>query len=285
MNNQLRTLLLLGGLSALLIAVGSMLGGKSILLFTVFAIVMNVGAYYYSDKLVLKMHGAREVTAEDAPKLHSMVRELALRAQLPMPKVYVIQSPEANAFATGRNPENSAVAFTEGIMRTLNERELRGVAAHELAHIKNRDILVSTIAAVAASAISGVANMLQFSALFGGARDEEGGASGGQQLLMMFLAPLAATLIQMGISRSREYMADELGAKICGDPNALADALEGLHRRAEQVHSTFQPATASLYIVNPFSGVGGLMNLFSTHPPMEKRVALLRQMRLGSFAA
>ncbi len=283
--NQLRTILLMGGMTALLIGVGSLLGGNSILFFTAFALIMNVGAYYYSDKLVLKMHGARQVTEQDAPGLYRMVQDLALRAQLPMPKVFIIPSAESNAFATGRNPENGAVAFTEGIMRQLNERELRGVAAHELAHIKNRDILVSTIAAVAASAISGVANMLQFNALFGGGRDGEEGGSGAQQLLVMLIAPLAATLIQMGISRSREYMADELGAKICGDPGALADALEALHHRAERVHSGFQPATASLYIVNPFAGVGGLMSLFSTHPPMEKRVALLRQMERGSYAA
>ncbi|MBX7143297.1 MAG: zinc metalloprotease HtpX [Oligoflexia bacterium] len=285
MSNQIRTFVLLGALSALLIAIGGLLGPGYVLPFTIFAVLMNLGAYYFSDSIVLRMHGAREVSPSEGGRLYSIVQELSQRAQLPMPRVYIIPSAEANAFATGRNPEHGVVAVTEGILRILDERELRGVIAHELAHIKNRDILISTIAAIGAAAISSLAQALQFAALFG-SRDSESQQGGAvQSLALIILAPLAATLLQMGISRSREYMADRLGAEICGDPEGLARALERLHRRTEMVESQFQPATASLYIVNPFAAAGGILHLFSTHPPVERRIELLQAMMRGQVAA
>jgi heat shock protein HtpX len=224
------------------------------------------------------MHGAQEVTPEQAPALHRLVDELARRAQIPKPRVCVMPGEQPNAFATGRNPQHGVVAVTEGIMRLLTERELRGVLAHELAHIKNRDILVSSIAAVIAAAVGYIANALAFSSLLGGNQeDEEESGSGAGGLLMMFVAPMLATLIQLGISRAREYMADETGAKISGDPEALARALEKLeHGAAVFPAETAQPATASLFIVNPLAGGSRMLNLFSTHPPMEERIRRLR---------
>lgn len=281
MKNQLKTLFLLGGLSALLISFGSVLGPGYFYGFTALALIMNLGAYFFSDRIVLKMHGAQEVTPDQAPMLHRMVDELARRAQIPKPRVCIMPGEQPNAFATGRNPQHGVVAVTEGIMRLLTERELRGVIAHELAHIKNRDILVSSIAAVIAAAVGYIANALSFATLFGGSSqesDEEEG-SGAGSLLMVFVAPLLATLIQLGISRAREYMADETGAAISGDPEALARALEKLEQGAAILPAeTAQPATASLFIVNPLTGGSRLMNLFSTHPPMGERIQRLRGM-------
>lgn len=277
MLNQIKTIVLLGLLSVVLIGIGGMLGKGGLLFMTLFALVMNVGAYFFSDKLVLKMTGAREVSDAEAPELHAIVRELSQRASIPMPRVCIIPSDQPNAFATGRNPEHGVVAVTEGVMRLLSRRELRGVLAHELAHISNRDILVSSIAATIATAVSSIANMLQFTAIFGG-NDEEGGSPAGA-LAMAFVAPIAAMMLQFGVSRSREYLADEGGARISGDPGALADALEKLDYVAARVPSaTPAPATASLFIVNPFSGVGGVLRLFSTHPSTEERVRRLRAM-------
>ncbi|MBY0280413.1 zinc metalloprotease HtpX [Candidatus Binatia bacterium] len=287
LNNQLKTILLLGGLSAFLVAIGWTIGPGATWLFLGLALAMNVGAYFFSDKLVLRMHGARELAVEDAPGLHGMVEELAQRAGIPKPRVFLIDDPSPNAFATGRNPEKGVVAVTQGILELLDRRELRGVIAHELAHIKNRDILVATIAAAIASAVTYVAQAVSFSALLGGASEDEEEGSAANGLLVALVAPIAATLIQLGISRSREYLADESGATISGDPEALARALEKLSRGAELVPSeAAQPATASLYIVNPLSGAR-VARLFSTHPPMEERIERLRALaqRRSSLAA
>jgi heat shock protein HtpX len=285
LNNQLKTILLLGGLSAFLVAIGWTIGPGATWLFLGLALAMNVGAYFFSDKLVLRMHGARELAVADAPGLHGMVEELAQRAGIPKPRVFLIDDPSPNAFATGRNPEKGVVAVTQGILDLLDRRELRGVLAHELAHIRNRDILVATIAAAIASAVTYVAQAISFSALLGGSSDEEEEGSAANGLLVALVAPIAATLIQLGVSRSREYLADESGAAICGDPEALARALEKLSRGAELVPSeAAQPATASLYIVNPLSGAR-VARLFSTHPPMEERVARLRALARASLAA
>jgi heat shock protein HtpX len=281
MKNQLKTLFLLGVLSAILIGFGARLGPGYLYGFTALALVLNVGAYFFSDRLVLRMSGAQEVTPEQAPALHRMVDELAHRAGIPKPRVCIIPELHPNAFATGRNPEHGVVAVTEGIMRLLTERELRGVLAHELAHIKNRDILVSTIAATIAAAVGYLANALTFSSFFGGGSQddegEEGSAGGG--LLLALVTPFLAMLVQMGISRAREYMADEAGARIADDPEALASALAKLAQGAElmPMHSA-QPATASLFIVNPLTGGGSLMNWLSTHPPMDERIRRLRAM-------
>lgn len=290
MKNQLKTILLLGALSALLVAIGARLGPGAFWLFTALAVAINFAAYFWSDKLVLRMHGARELPVTDAPELHATVAELAARAGIPKPRVFLVDEPHANAFATGRNPEHAVVAVTRGIVELLDARELRGVLAHELAHVANRDILVASVAAGIATAVSHAANALAFSSLLGGGRDdEEGGGAGG--LGAMLVAPLAATLVQLGISRSREYLADERGARISGDPLALADALERLQRSAERVPTQARTAaTASLFIVNPFGAVAsGLAKLFSTHPPAEERIrrlrALARRERGGAFDA
>jgi heat shock protein HtpX len=274
MKNQLKTILLLGTLSALLVGIGGMMGGSYLYLFGALAVLMNFVGYFWSDKIVLKMSGARELAPNEAPWLHNMVEELSYAAQIPKPRVYLIPEPQPNAFATGRNPQNGAVAVTQGIVDLLNERELRGVIAHELAHIKNRDILVSSVAATMAMAITYVAHALQFAAIFGGGRDSEERGSGGG-LLVALVAPIAAMLVQLGISRSREYLADETGARISGDPVALASALRKLHMGAQRIPADVAPATASLFIVNPLAAGETLMNLFSTHPPMEKRIERL----------
>src|SRR5262245_35433727 len=282
MKNQLKTLFLLGVLSALLMSFGSVLGPSYFYGFTALALLMNLGAYFFSDRIVLKMHSAQEVTPEQAPALHQMVEELARRAQTPKPRVCIMPGEQPNAFATGRNPQHGVVAVTEGILRLLSERELRGVLAHELAHIKNRDILVATIAAAIAAAVGYIANALSFAAFFGGGQqnndsEEDSGTSG---LLLALVAPFLAMLIQMGISRAREYMADETGARISGDPEALASALAKLAQGAEEMSMhTAQPATASLFIVNPLTSGGSLLNWFSTHPPMGERIRRLREMK------
>ncbi|MCK0510106.1 zinc metalloprotease HtpX [Aromatoleum buckelii] len=274
--NWLKTSILMAGIVALFGAVGAMIGGRQgMLMALLFGGAMNVWAYWFSDKMVLRMYKARQVDEATSPYLYNMVRELAFRAQLPMPKVYIIDEAQPNAFATGRNPENAAVAATSGIMRMLSERELRGVMAHELAHVKNRDILISTISATVAGAISMLA---QFGMFFGG-RDEDR-PNLVLQIMVMLLAPLAAMVIQMAISRTREFGADSGGAAISGDPDALADALakmeaysKGIPMHAAEAH----PETAQMMIVNPLSG-GGLRGLFSTHPSTQERIARLRSM-------
>lgn len=280
MMNQLKTLLLLGALSAVLVAIGGALGPKYLYGFTALALLMNLGAYFFSDRIVLAMHHAQEVRPEEAPGLHRMVEELARAAAISKPRVFVIPEAQPNAFATGRNPERGVVAVTEGIVDMLGERELRGVLAHEIAHIKNRDILVATIAAGIAAAVTYIAHAAHFAALFGGGRhddgEERGSAAGG--ILLALVAPIAATLIQLGISRSREYLADQTGARLTGDPEGLARALEKLQRGAEHIPAHVEPATASLFIVSPLAGGRGLLSIFSTHPPMEERVARLRGM-------
>jgi heat shock protein HtpX len=236
---------------------------------------MNFGAYWFSDRIVLTMYRAKEVSEDEAPELHAMVRELAHRAGLPMPKVCVIGNNTPNAFATGRNPRHAAVAVTRGILRTLNQEELMGVLGHELTHIRNRDILISTVAATFAGAISIMASMARWGAIFGGGRDDNGGAG---NILFVFLfsaiAAIAALLIQMAISRSREYLADEGGARLVGEPRYLARALDKLHQGVARVPMQANPATAHSFIVNPLRG-GGVRSLFSTHPPMEKRIERL----------
>lgn len=278
MNNQLKTILLVGALSALVVGIGAAVAPSYVVLFGVLALAMNVGAYFWSDRLVLRMSGAREVTWREAPRLHELVADLSARAGIPKPRVAIIPSPQPNAFATGRNPKHGVVAVTEGILAILTERELRGVLAHELAHIKNRDILVSTIAAVMAGVVTSIANALSFAALFGSSDDEDGGGN----LLLALVAPIAATVVQLGISRSREYLADEAGARISGDPEALASALLKLEQAAHVLPSGAQPATASLYIVNPLRRAGSLLQLFSTHPSIDERVRRLRAMAAES---
>jgi heat shock protein HtpX len=273
MKNQLKTILLLGVLSALLVAGGAAFGEGAAYAMLGLAVLMNVGAFFFSDRLVLAMSRAQLLSEAEHPRLHHLVAELAARAGIPKPKIYLIQEAQPNAFATGRSPERGAVAFTQGILQMLNERELRGVVAHELAHIKNRDILVASVAATLAAAISSLGHLGFF---FGGHRDDEDGhpAAG---LLMMIVAPLAATLVQLGISRSREYLADETAAALTGDPEGLARALEKLELGTQAMPSDVASATASLYIANPFGGLGGMARWLSTHPPMGERIARLRQ--------
>jgi heat shock protein HtpX len=281
MLNRLKTTLLLSLLTVLMVLMGSALGGKTGMVFAfLMAAGMNFFSYWFSDKIVLRIYGAREVGPNDAPAFYGMVERLALKAKLPMPRVYIIPSESPNAFATGRNPRHAAVAATEGILRILTAEELEGVMAHELAHVQNRDILVSTIAATFAGAISMIGSMLQWGAILGAGRsndEEEGGGMIGA-LVMAIVAPLAAMLIQMAVSRSREYLADAAGARICGNPLALAGALRKLHNAAHAVPmQEARPASAHLFIVNPLTG-GSLRTLFSTHPPMEERIARLESM-------
>jgi heat shock protein HtpX len=276
MPNGLKTALLLGTLSALLLALGEVLGGANgLMLAFVFAALMNLGSYWFSDKIVLRMYRAVEVGPDH--QLYRIVQRLTVRAGLPMPKVYIIPDPSPNAFATGRNPSHAAVAATEGILRVLSEPELEGVIAHELAHVRNRDILISSIAATIAAAIMMVARMAQFGAMFGGygGRDDRGGGHNPIALIATIIfAPLAAMLIQMAISRSREFAADAAGAAIAGNPYGLAEALRKIDAISKRVPLDANPATAHMFIVKPFSG-GGLMSLFSSHPPTEARIAAL----------
>jgi len=278
--NYARTALLMAAMTGLFLALGWALGGQQgMTMALVVALAMNFFSYWFSDKLVLRMHGAREIAEADAPQFYGIVRELAQRAQMPMPKVYVMDNEQPNAFATGRNPKHAAVAVTSGIMQALPPRELEGVIAHELAHIKNRDILIASMAAMVAGAISAIVNFLQFSLLFGGGDDEGSPLGFIGTIAAIILAPLAAVVIQMAISRQREYVADATGAEFLGDPLPLADALVRLHRGAEVVPMQVNQAAAPLYIVNPLAGFGRKMSgLFSTHPPMEERVARLRAM-------
>ena len=279
--NQVKTYLLMVLLTILLVWVGSVLGGRNGAIFAfVIAAVMNFSVYWFSDRIVLKMYRAQEVTEAEAPGLHRMVRELVQRGRLPMPRVYIIQNDAPNAFATGRNPEHAAVAVTTGIMRLLSEDELKGVVAHELSHIRHRDILIGTIAATIAGAISVIATMARWGALFGGfgGDDNRGGAV---NLIAVFvlttLASLAAIIIQLAISRSREYHADEGGAKLSGNPLFLARALAKLDVGARRVPMEVNPSTAHMLIVNPLKG-SGVLRLFSTHPPIEERIRRLEAM-------
>jgi len=280
--NALRTTFLLALLTCLLVAAGGALGGKAGMTFALaMAGIMNFATYWFSDRIVLAMYGAQQVAESDYPELHAMVRQLALQAGIPMPKVYLIESDTPNAFATGRNPEHAAVAATTGILRILTREELLGVMAHELSHVRHRDILISSIAATIAGAITYLAHMAQWAAMFGGGRDsdDEGGGMIGL-LVMAILGPIAAMLIQMAISRSREYEADRGGALISGNPLHLAGALRKLDMASRQIPMHANPATAHMFIVNPLTG-GGLMSLFSTHPPMEERIRRLEQMAYG----
>jgi heat shock protein HtpX len=283
--NTTKTIVLMVGLTVLLVFLGGAFGGRQGMIYAfIFAFGMNMFSYWFSDKIVLRMYGAQEVTEAEAPMLWGVTHDLALKMNMPMPKVYVIPSDAPNAFATGRNPKHAAVAATEGIMRLLTREELEGVMAHELGHVRNRDILIGTIAAAFAGAISMLAHMAQWAMIFGGFggrrdRDEgAGGLIGG--ILMIILAPIAAALIQMAISRSREYEADATGARICGNPLWLANALRKLHAGSQRVSLNANPATAHMFIVNPLRG-GGLVNLFSTHPPLEDRIARLESMVYG----
>lgn len=281
MRSGIKTAVLMAGMTALFLGLGAAIGGTGGMIIALgIAVALNAGAYWYSDKMVLRMYNAQPADKNNAPQLVAMVEELAGRAGLPMPAVYIVEDDSPNAFATGRNPENAAVAATTGLLRLLDEREARGVMAHELAHIKNRDILISTISATIAGAISALANMAQFMMLFGGGDDEENPFGIVGLILMMIIAPIAASLIQMAISRAREYGADRGGAEISGDPEALARALEKLAKGAEaqpMKEAEEHPATAQMMIVNPLSGKD-LASLFTTHPPLEDRIQRLRQM-------
>ena len=281
MSNMLKTTLLLALLTGLIMWIGEFLGGsQGLVIAFVFAVVMNFGSYWFSDKLVLAMYNARPVGMNEAPDLYRIVQNLATRAQMPMPKLYIIPSDAANAFATGRSPEHAAVAVTEGIMRLMSWDELEGVLAHEISHVRNRDILISSIAATLAGVIMMLANMMRWAAIFGGVsrddREEGGGILG--LLAMTILAPLAATLIQLAISRSREYQADASGAELLHNGEPLARALEKLETAVERVPLQANPQTAHLFIVNPLTG-RSFANLFSTHPPLEDRIRRLREMR------
>ena len=283
MSNVLKTGLLLGVLTALFVLGGRAIAGEQgMIIGFVLAAVMNFVSYWFSDKIVLSMYGAQPVDEAQAPGLHAIVRRLATRAGIPMPRIYVIPSDTPNAFATGRNPQHAAVAVTEGIMRILDEDELEGVLAHELSHVTNRDVLISTIAATLAGAITYLAHMAQWAAFFGGRSrdDEEGGSNPLVMLLFAVLAPIAAMLVQLAVSRSREFQADASGARLAGRPWPLAKALEKLDMASKAIPMDANPATAHLFIMNPLSGQS-LMRLFSTHPSTEERIARLRAMRIG----
>jgi len=280
MTNWFKTLFLLVALSAVLILVGGALGGRQGLVIALaISLGMNFFSYWFSDKMVLMTYGAKEVSEAEAPRLHAVVTELSQSAGIPKPRVYRIPTEAPNAFATGRSPSHAAVAVTDGILELLNEEELKGVLAHELAHVKHRDILIMTVAASVASAIMFLSHMARFAAIFGGGeRDREGGVNPIGLLVAIVVAPLAAMLIQMAISRSREYDADAGGARIAGHADGLISALKKLQMMSVRVPLQATPATAHLFIVKPFTG-GGLFALFATHPPMEKRIAKLMELR------
>jgi heat shock protein HtpX len=283
MTNVFKTGLLLAVLTVMLVLIGGAIGGRQGMLVAFFvAVVMNFVSYWFSDKMVLAAYGAQPIEEAAAPRLYAIVHRLATRAGIPMPRVYLIPSETPNAFATGRNPEHAVVAVTEGIMRILDEEELEGVLAHELSHVKNRDVLISTIAATLAGAITYLAHMAQWAAMFGGRGrdDEEGGSNPIAMILLAVLAPIAALLVQMAVSRSREFQADATGATVAGKSWGLMKALEKLQMANQQMPmADATPATAHLFIVNPLSGAT-LMRLFSTHPPLEERIARLRAMRI-----
>ncbi len=281
MNNRIKTFLLLAGLTVFLVFIGRLIGGsRGMQIAFVIALAMNFFSYWFSDKIVLRMYRAQEVSAGEAPDLHRTVEELSRAAGIPKPRVYIIPNDNPNAFATGRNPEHGAVAVTTGITRLLTPTELKGVLAHEIGHIRNRDILIQTVAATLAGAIMILADLAKWSLIFGGGQDDEEGGGLGiiGVIVLAIVAPLAAMLIQMAISRSREYIADETGAKLAQNPESLASALEKLAYGVQAAPMQANPATEPLFIVNPLSG-GGMMSWFSTHPPIEERVARLRAMR------
>jgi heat shock protein HtpX len=279
---RLRSWLLIAGLSGLLIAIGAVIGGGALYFFVALTVVFNLAMYWFSDRIALKMSRARPVSESEAPGLYQDIRELAARAEVPMPRVYLIDAEQPNAFATGRNPEHSAVAVTRGLLQSLPREQVRGVLAHELAHVRNRDVLVATIAAVIAGAVSAIANVLQFSLIFGGDDDESPLGFVGA-LATIILAPLAAMLLQLGVSRQREYLADATGARILGEGRPLADALESIHAKVAMKPMAVNPATEALYIANPLAGVRGMSSLFSTHPPVEERVRRLRELDRRTF--
>ncbi len=283
LRNTLKTAVLLGAIGGLFVLLGSMLGGMGgALVGLVIAFLITGGSYWFSDRLAVRAAHATEVTAEQAPELHSIVADLAARASLPKPRIYISPSPQPNAFATGRNPSHSAVAVTEGLMQQCPPGEVRAVLAHEMAHIRNRDILIGSIAAAIATAISFVANMAMFAGIFGGSNDEDEGPSGASMLVMAIIAPIAAGMLQMAVSRSREFEADRVGSQISGDPLALAAALRRLERVSQMAPMDITPAQASAWIVNPLTGNRrDLSRLFMTHPPIEQRVARLEQLALG----
>jgi heat shock protein HtpX len=278
--NNIKTLFLLVTMTLILIWAGAAMGGKQgMTLALIFALGMNFFAYWFSDKIVLKMYKAKEVTETEAPELYGTVRRLAQKAEIPMPGVYIIDQEQPNAFATGRNPQHAAVAVTTGLMRILSQEELQGVIGHELAHVKHRDILISTIAATIAGAISFLAQMAQWAMIFGHRGDDDEGGSPIAAFVMMIVGPIAAMIVQMAISRSREYVADEGGARIAGNPRYLSGALRKLHRASQKIPMDANPATSHMFIVNPLSG-GGILKLFSTHPPIEERISRLESMSL-----
>lgn len=285
MKSMFKTTILLAALTGLLIAIGSLWGTGGIIIAFIFAVIMNFGSYWFSDKIVLKIYHAKEVTEPEYPNLYRIVRGLVYKASLPMPKVYIVDSPMANAFATGRDPQHAAIAVTSGIMRILTPDELEGVIAHELAHVSNRDTLISAVAATIAGVITMVASMAQWAAIFGGfgGRDDDNGSGGIIGFLaLVIVAPIAATIIQLAISRSREFVADETGARMCGRPYSLANALGKLHQTADIMAANGHPAdinpsTAHMMIVNPLRA-SSIMSLFSTHPPTEERIKRLMAM-------
>ncbi len=276
MINNVKTVLLLGLLTVIILFLGSLWGEQGITIALAFSVLMNFGSYFFSDKIALSMSGAQPVSREEAPRLYAILESLCARSGLPLPKIYIIPTDSPNAFATGRNPQHASVAVTQGALSLLDETELQGVLAHELGHVKNRDILISSIAATIAGIIMWLSNMARFAMIFGGgSRDREeggGGALGG--LVTIILAPIAALLIQMWISRTREYQADHTGAEMAGNPYGLASALQKLDNYSKRIPMDASPTTAHMYIVHPFAG-GGLMNLFSTHPPIPKRIERL----------
>jgi len=279
--NQIKTVLLLGVLTGLLLVAGQLLGGRTgLFIGLVIAIAMNFGTYWFSDKIVLRMYRAKEIKESDEPRLYRLVKQVAKLAEIPMPRVFIMPSTSPNAFATGRNPQNAAVAFTKGILELMNDEELKGVIAHEISHIRNRDILIATIAATIAGVISYLAMMARFGAMFGGfGRDRDGGNMI-ELLVLAILTPIIAVIIQLAISRSREYLADESGARIINNPNALANGLQKLDANIKNNPLRFgSPSTASLFIANPFRGKS-LLNLLSTHPPMQKRIKKLKDMNI-----
>jgi heat shock protein HtpX len=282
MSNMFKTAVLLAVLTMMLVLIGGAFGGRQgMLIAFVLALLMNFFSYWFSDKIVLSMYGAQRIDEAQAPNVHAILRRLTTRAGIPMPPVYLIPTDTPNAFATGRNPAHAAVAVTQGILRILDDEELEGVLAHELSHVKNRDVLVSTIAATLAGTITYLAHMAQWAAMFGGGRardDEEGGGNPVALILMAVLAPIAALLVQLAVSRAREFQADATGARIAGKPWGLAKALEKLEMANAAAPMAANPSTAHLFIVNPLSG-DALMRLFSTHPPIEERIARLRAMR------
>jgi len=281
--NNIKTMLLLVMLTLIFITAGAAMGGKNgMTIGLIFALGMNLFSYWFSDKIVLKMYRAREVSEAEAPELYGVVRRLAQKAEIPMPRVYIINEDQPNAFATGRNPNHAAVAVTTGIMRILSHEELMGVIGHELAHVKHRDILIGTIAATFAGAISYLAQMAQWAMIFGGNRgDDDEGGSPVAAIVMMIVGPIAAMIVQMAISRSREYVADEGGASISGNPRYLSVALRKLDSASKKIPMDANPATSHMFIVSPLSG-GGILKLFSTHPPIEERIARLESMGRSS---